>query len=74
MEGSQKSSQGATMFMVASLVAMMAAMGFLGWNWMNHKAQASPASQGAAPAPEAAPNDAPAPAQSAPVSGDRLIG
>ncbi len=74
MRDSAKRSGAATVFMLGGLVAMGAALGFLGWRWMNHRAESQPAHHAVAPAPAAAPSEPEQPAAPAPSTGERLSG
>ena len=59
--------------MIFGLVAMVAALGYLGWRWTQHTPTAVPVSQEAATAPEPA-QETPPPPPPAPMSGDRAAG
>ncbi len=59
--------------MMLGIVAMVAALGYLGWRSTQHTPTALPVSQEAAPAPEPT-LETPPPPPAAPVSGDRAAG
>jgi len=60
--------------MVLGIVAMVAALGFLGWRMLDQRSQAAPVSHEAAPAPEPAQEPQPQQQQAVPLSGDRAAG
>ena len=74
MRDAANRSGAATAFMLGGLVTLGAALGFLGWRWMNHRAESEPAHHAAAPAPAATPSEPEQPVAPTPSSGERLSG
>ena len=73
MAASEDGSAPMSRLMVLGIVAMVAALGYLGWRWTQHPPTAVPVSQGAAPASGPA-QETPPPPPAAPLSGDRAAG
>lgn len=71
MAGSDRGARPMSRLMMLGIVAMVAALGYLGWRSTQHAPTALPVSQEAAPAPEPA-QETPPP--TAPMSGERAAG
>jgi len=74
MATSDNDSRPTSRLMVLGIVAMVAALGFLGWRLTQHAPTAVPVSQEGVSAPEPAQQEPPPPPPAAPVSGDRAAG